>query len=164
MMKCFDCAPDREAAGGRRLAAELLEQPVIAATAGHRALRAESIAHPFEHRAIVVVEATHESGIDRERDAVVAEYPLQSVEVRARIAAQAIDQPRRRRDRRLQRGVLAVEDAQRIGMQPAPRIAIQQLLVPLEMRDQFDAMRTTLVGIADRIELEPDALEPKPSP
>ena len=61
-----------------------LEQAVVAAAAGDGALRAQAVGDPFEHRAIVIVEAAHEPRIDLERDAAVGEELLQAVEVRAR--------------------------------------------------------------------------------
>ena len=55
------------------LAAELLEQSVVAAAAGNRALRAQAIGHPFEHRAVVIVESAHEPRVRPRRHAGVVE-------------------------------------------------------------------------------------------
>ncbi len=96
--------------------------------------------------------------------AVIGEQLLQPVEVRARRVAQRIDQLRRRGDRRLHRRVLAVEDAQRVGVQPPLRVVVEQLAVPLEMRDQ--RARCARRSSASPIELisSRDAVEPEPAP
>ena len=65
--QAFDAA--RPADAGRRRPAQLGDQPVIAATAQHRALGADMAGHELEGGMGVVVEAAHQAGIDLERDA-----------------------------------------------------------------------------------------------
>ena len=87
-----------------------------------------------------------------------------AVEMRARVVAELIDELRRGVDHRLHRGILAVEDAQRIRVQPALRIVVEDVAVPLEVRDQLRAMRAALVRVADRVDLQLDAVEPERVP
>ena len=157
----------RESAGRRRLAAELLEESVVAPAAGDGPLRAEPVGHPFEHGAIVIVEAAHEAGVDGVGDAMVGEQLPQPVEMRARIGGQALEELRRAFDQILHRRVLAVENAQRIGVQTALRVVVEQRGMPLEVLDQVGAVRAPLVRVADRIEGEVNAVgkaETSPQP
>ena len=144
---------DREAARGRGLAAELLEEAVVAPAARDGALRAEPVADPLEHGAIVVVETADEPGIDLECDAGVGEQRLQAGEVRARPLAQAIDELRRAGNQRLQRGILAVEDPERVRVQAAPRIRVEIGLVLREVGDERAAMLEPLARVADRVQM-----------
>ncbi len=60
--------------------------------------------------------------------------------------------------------MLAVEKAQRVRVQPALRVGIERVGMPLEVLDQCLAMRAALVGIADRIDRERDTVEPERTP
>ncbi len=82
------------------------------------------------------------------------ETALQAPEVRARRVPEMIEEPRRTRDHLLHRGILAVEDAQGIGVQPSSRILVEQSCVLLEVRDESGAVGAALLGVADRIDLE----------
>jgi hypothetical protein len=62
-----------EAAGRRRLAAQLLDQAVVAAAGADRALRAELVGHPLEHGEVVVVQAAHQARVDAIGNAGVLE-------------------------------------------------------------------------------------------
>ena len=74
-----------EADAGRRRAAERLDETVVATAATERVLgRVERAAGELERGAPVVVEAAHERGVDRERDAEAVEAVLHRVEVRGR--------------------------------------------------------------------------------
>ena len=64
-----------EADRRRGLAAELLEQAVVAAAAADRALRAELVGDPLEHREVVVVHAAHQARIDAVVEAGGVEQP-----------------------------------------------------------------------------------------
>ena len=118
---------DGEAAGRRGLAAQLLEQAVVASAPGDRALRPQPVGDPLEHGPIVIVEAAHEPRVDLERDAAVREEPLQAVEMGARLGAEPLDELRRAPDQFLHVRILGVEDAQRIRVQPALRVGVELL-------------------------------------
>ena len=151
--------PHREADRRGRLAADLVEQPVVASAAAHRPLRAEAVGHPLEHGEVVVVEPAHQVVVDGEREAGVLQDGLQAVEVLQRRLAKVVEELRRVLDDRPHRGILAVEHAQRVGDQPAARIGVEVGFVPLEMRHQRVAMRAPLVERAERVDLQPHALE-----
>src|SRR5207302_2118482 len=91
-----------ESARGCRFAAELFEQSVVTAAAGHRSLRAQTIGDPLEHGAVVVIEPAYETWIDGERNAGIVEKLPDVVEVRAGSGLEAIDQSRRAGDQLLQ--------------------------------------------------------------
>jgi hypothetical protein len=74
--------------------------------------------------------------------------------VRERLGAEEIDQLRRRLDDRLHRRVLAVEDAQRIAVQAAPRVLVERVGMLLEVGDQRGAVRAALVRLAEAVDLE----------
>ena len=107
------------------LAAELLEQTVVAAAAGDGALRAQAVGDPFEHGAIVIVEAADEARVHLRR-----RCPPRRAGASGRRSGQAIcrdhvDEPRRAGDHLLQRRILAVEDAQRVRAEPTARIVVE---------------------------------------
>jgi hypothetical protein len=83
---------------------------------------------------------------------------LQALEMRARRRAEAPDELRRALDHLLHVGILGIEDAQRIGVQPALRVGVERFRAGFEIRDEIRAMRAALVEIADRIDLEPRAV------
>ena len=78
--------------------------------------------------------------------------------MRARFRAEAADELRRALDHFLHAGILGIEDAQRVGMQPPLRIGVEHSGAGLEIRDEIRAMRAALVQISDRIDLEPRAV------
>ena len=61
--------PMPQPTAGARLAAELLDQRVVAAAAADRALRAEPVGDPLEHGEVVVVHAAHQARVDAVRRA-----------------------------------------------------------------------------------------------
>ena len=73
--------PGRPADPRRRRAAELLDQPVVAAAAAERGLGPQPLRLELEHRARVVVEPAHERGIDLVRDAGRVEQGAHLAEV-----------------------------------------------------------------------------------
>src|SRR6185437_1438726 len=60
--------------------------------------------------------------------------------------------------------MLAVQDAQRIRMQPPRRVLVEHVAVALEMRDQRFAVRAALGGVADRIDHQRDARKAERTP
>ena len=76
--------PEPEPDPGRRLAAQELDQPVVAATAADRLLLALATGHVvLERRPRVVVEAADEPWLDAPRDADRGQVRLDGLEVRA---------------------------------------------------------------------------------
>ncbi len=146
--------PHAPADRGRALAAELLEHAVVAAAAADGALRAEAIGHPLEDGQVVVVETAHQSRIDAIAEPGGIEHGADGGEMAERLGAEEVHQPRRAVGDRLHRRVLAVEDAQRIAVQAAPRILVERIGVLLQVRDQPGAMRAALVGLAEAVDLE----------
>ena len=117
----------RETAGRRRLAADLLDQAVVAAAGAHRALRAEPVGHPFEHGAVVIVQPAHQARIDVEmRCRPRAAMPAAPRNACSESSSRSSSKLRRRLDQRLHRRILAVEHAQRIAVQAALRIVVQR--------------------------------------
>ena len=156
--------PHGKTAGRRGLAADLLEQPVVASAAAHRALGAQAVGHPLEHGEIVVVQTAHHARVDAVGNADVLQHLLHPFEMRQRGLAQMVQQPRRRLDQRLHQRVFAVEHAQRIGMHAAPGVFIQRLLVRLQILHQFGAVSQALFRAADGIELQLDIVKPEVVP
>ena len=134
--------PMPEADRRRRLAAELLEQAVVAAAAADRALRAEAVGDPLEHGEVVVVEAAHQARIDAVGDArrrrarrappskcASDASPRKSISCGAASTIACIA------------GFLRVEDAQRVAVQAALRVLVERVGVLLEVGDQRGAVR-----------------------
>ena len=75
-----------------------------------------------------------------------------------RLVANHFDQPGSFGNDFLHRGVLAVEDAQRIGHETSSRILVQRSFVSLEIGDQLVSVREAVVAVAERIHVQPDAV------
>src|SRR5208282_5483600 len=66
----------REAARRRRLAADLLEQSIVAAARAQCSLRAEAAGSPFKYRIVVIIEPAHQPRIHRKLDTRLAQQRL----------------------------------------------------------------------------------------
>src|SRR5690606_19463217 len=110
----------------RRIApAELRDEPVVAPAGADRALRSEPIRDPLEDRPRVVVEPADEARIDLERNAGIAQQPLETLEVVARPLVEILAHDRRAGDEFRHVRVLAVEDPQRIALEPPQAVRVQ---------------------------------------
>ena len=63
--------------------------------------------------------------------------------------AEVVDQLRCRLDQFLQRGILGVQDAQRIALQPALRLGIELIMMAPEIGDQVGAVARPLVALPE---------------
>ena len=84
--------------------------------------------------------------------------------MRQRIGAEVIDQLGRGDDHILHRRILAVEDAQRIGVETPLGLFVEQIHVLLEISDQYAAVLGAFVGLTERINLQLDSVEPEVVP
>ena len=114
-------------ARGRR-AAQLLDQAVVAAAAAERRLGAEALGLELEHRARVVVEPAHERGVDLVRHPGPVEQRPHLGEVLGVVGASRSTQARRLRHHRLGAGVVGVERAQRVLLEPRAHLLRQLAL------------------------------------
>ena len=67
-------------------------QAVVAAAGADRALRAERIGGPFEHRARVVIQPAHQSRLDIILDAGASQVGAQRLEVLPRFGIEGLEQ------------------------------------------------------------------------
>src|SRR5207237_236339 len=102
-----------EADSRRWSAADLLDQPVIAAAAADRVLRADRLVLELEGRARVVVQPTHERRDELVAHAVGVEKAAHLLEVLAALVAERLPDLRRALESLLDPLALDVEDAQR---------------------------------------------------
>ena len=144
---------------GRRLAAHLRDQAVIAAAGADGVLAAERIGDPLEHRARVVVEAAHQPRIHRVGNAQRIEAGAQLREVLLRLGIEVIGEHRRVADDRLRRRMFAVEDAQRVALEAALAVFIQRVEVLAKIVLQQFAIGLARLGRAQRIDLQLHARE-----
>ncbi len=151
---------DRPADGRGRLAAHLDDEIVVAPPGTDRTLGAEAVGDELEHREVVVVQAAHQARVDGVGDAVGVQDGAQAIEVGERLLAEEIHEPGRRIHHGLHRGVLGVQDAQRVGMQAALAVLVEQVRVPLEVGDELLAVARALRGLAEAVEFEPHIGEP----
>ena len=122
--------------GRRRRAAHLLDQTVVAATTHHRALRAQLVGDELEGGVAVVVEAAHDARVLAERHAEAVEMRLQPRVERGGGLGQVAGDGRRIGHDAAVALVLAVEDAQRVALQPRQAVGGQRALVFGEVRHQ----------------------------
>ena len=99
--------------------ADLLDQPVVAAAAADAGLRAERVGRELEHRARVVVEPAHERARrPRRRWPTPSSSARDRLEVLAVVVVEAVQQPRRAGHHAPRAGVVGVERAQRVEVDP----------------------------------------------
>src|SRR5579883_875160 len=145
-------------AGGRR-PAQLGYQFVIAAATENGALSADVRGHELESRVRVIVEAAHQSRIDLERHARRRQAVLHRLEEILAGLVQVIGEARRIGVDGLVILVLAVEDTQRIALQPVSRIRRELRAVPGIIVNQHLAIGGAAFRIAERIDFQHTALE-----
>ena len=116
------------------------------------------VGHPLEHGEVVVVQAPHQAWVDAVRQVSRVQNGAHSREVSARRLPQVFGQFGGRLDEGLQRRVLGVQDAKRVGVQAAPAVFVQLIGVPCEVINQRRAMRCTFVGLAQTVEFQPHML------
>src|SRR5690606_14123312 len=133
-------------------AAELLDEPIVASAGADRALRAEPVRDPLEDRARVVIEPAHEPRVDLVLDPGVLEQPPQPLEVLARPLVEVLGDDRRVPDEFLHLGVLAVEDAQRIALEPAAAVLVEPVVMRREIADEDLLVARARFRRADRVD------------
>ncbi len=138
-----------KAAGGRRLAAQLRDQAVVTTAGTDGALRAELVGHPLEHGQVVVIQPAHQARVDPVGNRRILEQLLHALEMLQGFRAEVVDQLRCRLDQFLQRGILGVQDAQRIALQPALRLGIELIMMAPEIGDQVGAVARPLVALPE---------------
>ncbi len=138
----------------RRLAAELADQPVVAATGADGTLGAELVGDPLEYRAAVIVQPAHQLRIDLIGDPDGIESRLESFEMSARLLVEEIGKRRRIRQQRLGLRILAVEDAQRVGRQAPLAVFVELVETLLQVRNQRVAIDRAGFAGAETVQLQ----------
>ena len=111
---------------------------------------------PLEDGKVVVVHAAHQTRVDAKGQSSCSQDGANRVKVGARLAAQEIHQLGRPFNDRLHRRVLAVQDAQRVGVQAPTRVFVQHGRMGLQVGDQCRPVSLTLVGLTQAVELQKD--------
>ena len=109
-------------------AADLLDEPVVAAAAADAALRAEAVGVELEGGARVVVEAAHQAEVEVRLEPGPLHQREHRVEVLAALRAQVVDDARRLVEHGAAALDLAVEGAQRIEVEPLAAVAAELAL------------------------------------
>ncbi len=138
----------------RRLAAELADQPIVAATGADGTLGAELVGDPLEYRAAVIVQPAHQLRIDLIGDADGIESRLESFEMSARLLVEEIGERRRIRQQCLGLRILAVEDAQRVGCQAPLAVFVELVETLLQVGNQRVAIDRTGFAGAQAVQLQ----------
>ena len=147
--------PMPQPTAGVRLAAELLEQAVVAAAAADRALRAEAIGDPLEHGQVVVVEAAHQARIDAVGEPGGVEHGAH-----ARRSGASDSAPRKSISRGAPSTIACIAgfllSRMRSGLLCRRRraVLVERVGVLLEVGDQRGAVGAALVGLAEAVDLE----------
>ena len=147
-----------------RFATQLFHQPVKTPAGAYRRLRAELVGGPFEHSAGVVVEPTHQTRVDGNRHARIAQIFAKAREMGARALVQIILQVRRSGDDLAHGGILAVEDAQRIFLQPPQAVFIETVAPCREIARQFLTIGGARCRRAQRVKFQDQPFEPERTP
>ncbi len=148
----------RPADAGRRRATELGDQPVVAPTAAEGALGTQPRGLELEQRARVVVEPAHERRVDLVGDARVVEQRAHGREVLGVLGAQALEQPRCPLHHRARTGMVGVEGAQRVGIEPPAHLLRELLGVGAQVGAQLVEVVRAGLGRAQRRDPQAQAL------
>ncbi len=144
---------------GRGRAADLLDEPVVAAAAADAALRAEAVGLELEGGARVVVEAAHQAEVEVRLQTRPLHEPQDRVEVPATVGAQVVDEARRLVEHGAAALDLAVEGAQRIEVEPFEALAAELALSPAQVAAQRVDVGRAAGGVAHAVHVEPHALD-----
>src|ERR1017187_2446972 len=159
--------PYGEAYSRRSRAPEVADELVVAPAAEDCVLRSEAGGRHLEDRACVVIEAAHQKRIFFERDLAGDQkrFELVVVRVRGRVERrQQVDHPREvpRRNEVLDRGILRVEDAQRVFGEAPPVVVAKGLLIRRKKRPNGLDVRGARGFGAYGVERYRQAREPEP--
>ena len=102
----------------------------------------------------IVVEAAHQPVVPHVGDAQVVEAGLDRSEEILRRRGQVLVEARRVLDNRPVALVLAVENAERIAMEPVFAVGRQLVQMPFEIGHQCRAIGVAALGIAERVEFQ----------
>ena len=138
--------------------AQALDQPVIAAAGDHRALGAEILGDELEGGVAVIIEAADQPRIARPVDPGGVEPGCHLGEIVGRLGREIIVDRRRAVDDRPILMLLAVEDPQRVLLEPLAALLGKIAAAGSEMLDQGGAPGVAGRRIAERVELELDPL------
>ena len=153
-----------ETHSGCRSAADLFDEPVVSPPAADRVLRAEAVGGPLEDGLRVIVEAPHQARVYGGGRPGFLEHRAQRVEVVARFRVEGVQQLRSRLDDALHIGILAVEDAQRIRLRPAPGVLVEIRPPVEEVFRETRAVGAARVRRAEGVELQPQPVEAETPP
>ena len=130
----------------------MADQAVITPAAQHRALRAQALRDEFEHAVAIIIQPAHQPCIARPGDAAGLQAGLQPFEELAGLCREIIVDLRRVRHQCGVASILAVEDAQRVGVQPALAVFAQIATMGSEIGGNGGAPCSACFRIAHRIE------------
>ena len=152
--------PQGPADGRRRLAADLLDQVVVAPAGAQGTLGAELVGDEFKDREVVIVQSTHQAVVERPGHAIGIQNRFERIKVGQRSGAQEVDKPRSTLDHRFHGRVFGVQNTQRITVQAALGVFVQRLSVLLKVSDQLGAMQGPLIGLAQAVDFQPPIGDP----
>ena len=140
-------------------AAELFHEPVVSAAAAYRALRADRVGYEFKHGPRVVIQSAHDPRVDRERDVHCAQIPLHALEMPVAVLTQVVEHLRRVFGHLAAFGILAVQNAHRVALQPVPAGIAKSIDVFGEIGFQRGLIVLAAIPTADGVDLQPDILQ-----
>ncbi len=152
--------PDPEADARDRGATHLGGETVVPASPADRVLgRVERLRRELERRAGVVVEPAHETRLELERDPECLQTLLHPLEVGRSLGRQMLGELRRPLHDLDHRGILGVEDAQRVVGEHPGEVVAERARVRFEVLAQSRDVRDAALGVAHRVQLEPHPRE-----
>ena len=142
--------------------AEIFDQPVIAPTAEHGALRAQPIGGEFKRCVAIIIKPAHQLCITRPGDTGGIQTRGHRTKEILRLTAQKlVNLGRSMGDTAIIR-IFTIEDAQRVFLQPRQTVFAQDILMIVEIGHQRFAPGIAASRIAQRVELQRHAfLDPK---
>ena len=139
---------------GRRFAADLVNQVVVTSTRADGALRAQAFGDEFKHGGVVVIKPAYQTRVDAKGYAIGGEYGLQCLKACERVCAQKVNQTRRSGNHLLHGRVFGIEYAQRVAVQAAAGIFVEQGSVLLKVGNECGAVLLALIGLPQAVDFK----------
>ena len=146
-----------KANAGRRPASQHFDERIIPSASANRALSSELVCDPLEDRVVVVVKAAHQPRIDRVVNAQSAHPALEAAQKLERLLPEVVKQTRCVVHHLLHVRILGVQNAQRIGVQAALSLLVENIHVPLKVGDQRLAVLDALFEQPKAVQFKPGA-------
>src|SRR5690606_32772739 len=120
-------------------------------TATYCALSTQTVSYPFENRQVVVVEPSHQTGVQAISDAGIVQTLAHAIEMSSRLVSQEVKQFGSTVGHVLHGRIFGVEHPQGVAVHAPTRFFVEHIDMLFKMANQRFAMRLALFSLAQRV-------------